>query len=609
MSRAGSKEAKPYDPPPGWAVTDRPMTIAFIGWARLGLQGKEGSGYNLSASDLASGLALSGHRVVYLRSGFEYSFRPRPFIRKFETWRGIDCYHLFNSPNLAPALFNFKNMDQERSCPKQISLVLRWLDEQNAQSVHIHSLEGFSIDLVGAIRRTGRPVVITTHNYWPVCPQVDLLYNETHVCTDYQGGKRCESCFDPAPPFNAKMRRRIEQTALRRLGAPAANLVRALMTTRVKLKRGELRANGLEPDDAPPDDELALGFDVQGDRSHDGTLGRRYDIDPEELPPELGRSPIDQNERFLGATHHLTVLNDYGKRRVEGVEMLNEASLVTPPSGFMCRVYESMGVRPERLRQVRLGQPHFDAMNRRTRRWPYYKVRPWDPESARRPLRLAFFGTVRHNKGLDVLVRAIPLLEPDIRRRCQFLIRAAGPDAIHRKRLASYPEVSFLGGYDTDQLLAATGEFDVGILPFVWFENSPLVLLEFLHAGKFVISSRLGGPPEWVVEPGSEGAEANGGLGNGLLFPGGDPEALAERIRRVATGEVTLPSPAEVHAVSKLHSYPDHVREVESIHRELLEGSGAEKGAAERADQRGHPGGVSGGPRTPPDHMPRPVAR
>jgi glycosyltransferase involved in cell wall biosynthesis len=109
------------------------------------------------------------------------------------------------------------------------------------------------------------------------------------------------------------------------------------------------------------------------------------------------------------------------------------------------------------------------------------------------------------------------------------------------------------------QLLASVGEYDVGILPHVWFENSPLVLLEHLHAGKFVIASRLGGPPEWIDEP-----------RNGMRFPAGCPEALAACIERLVKGEVAIPSPREVHEASTLRSYPDHVREVSGVYEEVL---------------------------------------
>jgi glycosyltransferase involved in cell wall biosynthesis len=132
-----------------------------------------------------------------------------------------------------------------------------------------------------------------------------------------------------------------------------------------------------------------------------------------------------------------------------------------------------------------------------------------------------------------------------------------------------YPEVSVYGEYDNFLLISARGEYDVGILSHIWLENSPLVLLENLHAGKFTICSRLGGPVDFVKEPGTDAAHP---LGNGLFFAGGDEAGLAEAITRVVTGDVELPSAREVHAASAhaLQSYPAHVREVETMYRQLL---------------------------------------
>jgi glycosyltransferase involved in cell wall biosynthesis len=218
-----------------------------------------------------------------------------------------------------------------------------------------------------------------------------------------------------------------------------------------------------------------------------------------------------------------------------------------------------MGLAEGRSRVVRLGQPHFDQINRRTRRSPYYDLRPWDPRTATGPLRLAFFGAMRPSKGIDVLAAAIPLLPREVRQRCQFHIRAQGHDWPLRKKLSLFPEVSFAGAYDLLQLIGAGAEYDVGILPHVWFENSPLVLLEHLHAGKFVLCSRLGGPVEWVNST------------NGLMLAGGHPEHLAAAVTRLVKGEISLPTPREVHDASPiLRSYPDHIREVESIYREAL---------------------------------------
>ena len=147
-------------------MSDDRIRIALLGWAQLSLQERQGTGYNLYASELASGLAERGHAVFYLRSGLDYALGRGIHIAPFEIWRGVHCSHLFNSPNLSPAAENFRNMPAEMRCPELVERVLRWLDDVRADLVHVHSLEGFSLDLPAAIRASGRPLVVTPHNYW-----------------------------------------------------------------------------------------------------------------------------------------------------------------------------------------------------------------------------------------------------------------------------------------------------------------------------------------------------------------------------------------------------------------------------------------------------------
>src|SRR5690606_20084017 len=104
--------------------------------------------------------------------------------------------------------------------------VLRWLDQVRAQIVHIHSLEGLGLDIIGAIRATGRPVVVTLLNYWSVCPQVDLLHREVDLCDDYQGGARCIGCLTAHPPRLQRLKRTTGQTLEAIIGPVPTDIVR-----------------------------------------------------------------------------------------------------------------------------------------------------------------------------------------------------------------------------------------------------------------------------------------------------------------------------------------------------------------------------------------------
>ena len=68
------------------------------------------------------------------------------------------------------------------------------------------------------------------------------------------------------------------------------------------------------------------------------------------------------------------------------------------------------------------------------------------------------------------------------------------------------------------------GSVDWVVLPSIWWENAPLVLLEAQAAGVPVICSGIGGMAE-MVEHGR----------TGLHVPPGDPRALADAMRAAAT--------------------------------------------------------------------------
>ncbi|MFG0283244.1 MAG: glycosyltransferase [Phycisphaerales bacterium JB039] len=561
--------------PPGWPRTDQPLRIAFLGWARLALQEREGSGYNLSASELAAGLAMSGHRVFYLASGMKTSPIPGVRIRRLETWRGVECFDLINSPHFAPAAVNFRRAPKDAEPTSATRHVLKWLDEVRAQIVHIHSLEGLSFDVIGAIEDSGRPVVVTPHNYWFLCPQVDLLHRETTLCDDYAGGERCVGCLDAPDPRVQRIKRTAGQTLERLIGPGPADVVRKSAYGALERITGRNGAASQRIPEHPPDPQLARAWDGPAESDDPTRIEHGLTLSAKEKPPALGAVPLDMNERFCGEAPgtspegarniHLRIANDYGRRRTAGAEALSRASLVTPPSDFLRRVHTLMGVDEARTRTVRLGQPHFDQINRAARRSDYYDARPWTPEDPR-PLRFGFFGSTRSNKGLAILVEAIRMLDPAIRRRCRFLIRAGGWDWPFRKLLSGFPEVQFAGGYDLLQRIAGCEEYDVGVLPHIWMENSPLVLLEHLHAGRFVVCARLGGPPEWIVEPSGDSP------GNGLLFAGGHADELAAHITTLARGDVAIPSRRQVHEVTPhLQSYLGHVTEVSAIYRDLLD--------------------------------------
>ena len=135
---------------------------------------------------------------------------------------------------------------------------------------------------------------------------------------------------------------------------------------------------------------------------------------------------------------------------------------------------------------------------------------------------ILFVGRLRHYKGLDVLLEAMPRVD------ARLVIVGDGPmgDSLRTqaKRLGLNGQVHFAGSVSDEVLhdhLAAAG---VGILPSSGpAEAFGLAMVEYMAAGLPVVSTELGTGTSFVNQDGV----------TGLVVRAGDPAALAEGLGRI----------------------------------------------------------------------------
>ncbi|MCD2346253.1 glycosyltransferase [Clostridium guangxiense] len=60
--------------------------------------------------------------------------------------------------------------------------------------IHIHSLMGLHKELIEASKFYGIKTVFTTHDYFGICPKINLFDYKNEVCKDYNNGKKCCIC-------------------------------------------------------------------------------------------------------------------------------------------------------------------------------------------------------------------------------------------------------------------------------------------------------------------------------------------------------------------------------------------------------------------------------
>lgn len=126
---------------------------------------------------------------------------------------------------------------------------------------------------------------------------------------------------------------------------------------------------------------------------------------------------------------------------------------------------------------------------------------------------VAFAGRFSPEKGVETLLAAA-------RQLAGVPFKVAGDGPTLSDMMAKAPRnVEFAGRLDAGELRAFYAGARLVVVPSVWFEQFPMVILEAMALGLPVVASRIGGLPE-IVEDGI----------TGCLFEPGNAEDLAEKL-------------------------------------------------------------------------------
>jgi glycosyltransferase involved in cell wall biosynthesis len=143
-----------------------------------------------------------------------------------------------------------------------------------------------------------------------------------------------------------------------------------------------------------------------------------------------------------------------------------------------------------------------------------------------------FLGRLSNEKGLWTLIRAFEQL-PEV----ELKIVGTGPleeelrKYVREKNLRNIDLVGFKSGDEKWKLIR---NCQFAVVSSEWYENFPIVVLEYFAGAKPVIASRIGGLP-YVVEEGK----------SGLLFEAGNAADLVDKVRRLRA------APAEAEAMGR----------------------------------------------------------
>lgn len=163
------------------------LDVAFLchGWS------PDVGGVETHTEDLARELATRGHRVHVLC--LDTTEGRDPYTTRTEEKGGVDvrrmAYRYQDHAALADIVYNGRAND----------VLLGWLAETPCDVVHVHHLTGFGMGALDAIHDVGQPLVMTLHDYWPLCPRGQLLRADGTL-SEAPEPEACAACLQATWP-------------------------------------------------------------------------------------------------------------------------------------------------------------------------------------------------------------------------------------------------------------------------------------------------------------------------------------------------------------------------------------------------------------------------
>jgi glycosyltransferase involved in cell wall biosynthesis len=441
------------------------MKILLYNWVNHDDEEGRGGGVRLYQHSLIAELAKDPEYQVYtLSSGIHYDLlNRRTYIRARPRKNRVAGFEVVNSPVAAPAHAIFHSLDVYLHDTTLKTLIGDFLEIYGPfDVVQLDNLEGLSAGVLELKERFPMTrFIYYLHNYNLFCPQVNLWFAESRSCDDYNEGKRCPACLPHAIDLREVKIAHAIAGLLKRLKIKPQSVLFRLTYRNLALTKRVLRlirraAGLLRPDRSP----------LQGP-----------------APPKDGARPLPHS-----LYHARSAGRSYWEYRVRNLAIVNRHfDHILAVSQRVREVAVRHGVAHGKVRVLYIGS-RFAELRRPIR----FKDRG--------PLKIAYLGYERKDKGFYHFVETLEAMPRSLARQMSVLIaaRIRTPGLLERlKRLgAEFLDLQVVDGYDHQTLPRLLEDVDLGIVPVLWEDNLPQVAIELVAHGVPVLSSDLGGAKE-----------------------------------------------------------------------------------------------------------------
>jgi glycosyltransferase involved in cell wall biosynthesis len=257
--------------------------------------------------------------------------------------------------------------------------------------------------------------------------------------------------------------------------------------------------------------------------------------------------------QLLMAWAPLRGLRELRQRPAAMAEALARLDRVLVPTSLMYRSFKQLGFATDRFALCPYGLDLRGLEKQPARQ-------PW-PGDQQRPLRVGFIGSFTPAKGVHVLLEAVAALGPDW--PAQVLIYGQASDhpvyaAGLQQQARKLPQVRWAGVFDSGEVFAVLAELDLLVVPSLWRENAPLIVLQALASGLPLLLSDVEGMADQV--------QLNV---NAWSFSPGDSRALAALLQRASRRPAALAD--LINRGGQPRSIADYGDQLEHLYGQLLE--------------------------------------
>jgi len=354
---------------------------------------------------------------------------------------GLPVHELFNN-------LYYNDFDETWDYPAAAATFGIMLDDLKPDVVHFMHLLYLSVACVEEVKRRGIPVLYTLHDYWLQCARFgQRRYIDGSICHEIDF-ERCGTCLAGFKFSQTRAQRATGKAIAALRGATGVDLGGLARGLQRGVAQRSNKKRSIDTDEA------------QHDRTRAIELGKAAE-----------RRDVALRERILPAVDRFIA-----------------------PSRFLRERFLEWGIPPQQIVHMRTG---IDLT-----KFEGFKKKP------AKKVRVAFIGTLAPHKGVHILLDAWGLVDPALRAESE--LRIFGPPAHNPAYVAALREragevgATLEGELARDAVADALSEIDLLIVPSIWYENSPLIILEALATRTPLAVSDLGGMAE-LVNPGFTG--------------------------------------------------------------------------------------------------------